>query len=106
MDQTTTVNSVLIDEPLTSIVDLQTDTQFVEDNTYRGILRFVRIPAQGMSEPEEEHHCIISILEHVCGIDILDEEWSGEVDRKSGAPSVFVWRPVSPIPLWISDEEN
>ena len=52
-----------------------------------------------MSEPEEEHHCIISILEDVCGIDILDEEWSGEVDQKSGAPSVLVWKTVSLIPL-------
>ncbi len=52
-----------------------------------------------MSEPEEEHHCIVSILEDVCGIDILDEEWYGEVDQKSGAPSVLMWKPVSPIPL-------
>jgi hypothetical protein len=50
-----------------------------------------------MSEPEEEHRCIVSILERVCGIDILDEEWSGEVDKKSGAPSILVWRQVSPI---------
>jgi len=52
-----------------------------------------------MLEPEEEHRCIVSILECVCGIDILDEEWSGEVDRKSGTPSILVWRQVSPIPL-------
>ena len=52
-----------------------------------------------MSEPEEEHRCIVSILEDVCGIDILDEEWYGEVDRTSGARSVLVWKAVSPIPL-------
>ena len=52
-----------------------------------------------MSEPDEEHHCIVSILEDVCGIDIFDEEWFGEVDRNSGAPSVLVWKPVSPLPL-------
>ena len=53
-----------------------------------------------MLEPEEEYRCIVSILENVCGIDILDEEWAGEVDQKSGAPSVLVWKSVSPIPLY------
>jgi len=53
-----------------------------------------------MSEPEEEYHCIVSILENVCGIDIFDKEWAGEVDQKSGAPSVLVWKSVSPIPLY------
>ena len=58
-----------------------------------------------MSEPEEEHRCIVSILEDVCGIDILDEEWYGVVDQESGAPSVLTWKTVSPILdslLWVN----
>lgn len=82
---------------LPSSVHSQADISFAEENTSNEILRFVRTPARGISEPDEEHRCIVSILEGVCGIDILDDEWSGEVDRRSGAPSILVRRQVSPI---------
>ena len=75
------------------------------DTTKGEIFRFARIRIRGMSEPEEEQHCIVSILEDVCGIDILDEEWYGEVDQNSGAPSVLVWKPVSPIPSVVQARE-
>ena len=101
MLQSTIVKLVLTYAPLPSSVASQADISCAEGNTSNEVLRFVRTPACGTAEPEEEYRCIVSILECVCGIDILDEEWAGEVDTRSGAPSVLVRRPVSPIPLWI-----
>lgn len=88
-----------------SSVDSRANISSANGDTSSEILRFIRTPAHGVSEPEEEHRCIISILECVCGIDILDEEWSGEMDRRSGAPSVLVQRQVSPVPPWGSVTE-